>query len=173
MSHRRKDSASSTCAVFTCTSEEFWDFYDNDKLSTVELSHYVLVNVVHPRSAHLRPSDTRYRLDDLPVVLAIARAIRTEPTSSQTPPIDDTVQPIGGADRSQHAKLRDLREQHRCASTGAFDLSFVTELTDQDREQEIPDVPQRRMEAAHVIRFLLNDFKDNPSVRCTVTVSFL
>ncbi|KAJ7799932.1 hypothetical protein B0H14DRAFT_3885845 [Mycena olivaceomarginata] len=99
--------------------------------------------------------------------LFVSFALLTEPTSSQTPTIDTTVQHIEGADRSEQAKLRDLiteREQHRCAITGAFDLSFVTELLQQGREQEIPDVPQLRMEAAHVIPFLLNDFDNNPGV---------
>ncbi|KAJ7799921.1 hypothetical protein B0H14DRAFT_2901689 [Mycena olivaceomarginata] len=211
MSHRRTDSAGSTCTVLTCTSDEFWDLYDNDNLSTVELARDVLNNAVHPRRTRLRQSDTRFRLDDLLVgmlqqapdpcgqryvavalhiahekgtdavidvakawldylflpMLAIARASRTEPTSSQTPTIDTTVQHIEGADRSEQAKLRDLineREQHRCAITGAFDLSFVTELLQQGREQEIPDVPQLRMEAAHAIPFLLNDFDNNPGV---------
>jgi hypothetical protein len=65
MSHRRTDSAGSTCTVLTCTSDEFWDLYDNDNLSTVELARDVLNNAVHPRRTRLRQSDTRFRLDDL------------------------------------------------------------------------------------------------------------
>ncbi|CAK5276762.1 unnamed protein product [Mycena citricolor] len=81
---------------------------------------------------------------------------QTEPASSQTPTID-----------KGHAELRDLiadREQHRCAITGAFDRSFVTELLQQGRGQEIPDVPQLRMQVAHVLPFLLNDLDDPPGV---------
>ncbi|KAJ6600191.1 hypothetical protein B0H10DRAFT_2441155 [Mycena sp. CBHHK59/15] len=194
MSHRRTESVESTCTVLTCTSDEFWDFFGNDKLSTVELAQDTLRNVIHPNSARLRQSDARYRLDDLLAalhiahekgidavldvakawldnlflpMLTIARSPRTEPASSQTPTIDTTVQHIEGTDRSEQGKLRDTiaaREQNRCAITGAFDLSFVTKLLQQGREQEIPDVPQLRMEAAHVIPFLLNDFNNNTGI---------
>ncbi|CAK5279108.1 unnamed protein product [Mycena citricolor] len=211
MSHRRTDSASSTCTVLTCTSDQFWDVYDNDKLSTIELVRDVLNNAIRPRKTFLRQSDTRFHLDDLLVgmlqqapdpsgqryvavalliahekgteavidiarawmdylflpMLSIARAVRTEPTSSQTPTIDTTVQHIEGADRLEQTRLRDLtsqREQHRCAITGAFDLSFVSKLLQQGRGKEIPDVPQLRMEAAHIIPFLLNDFDNKPDI---------
>ncbi|KAJ6621954.1 hypothetical protein B0H10DRAFT_2214770 [Mycena sp. CBHHK59/15] len=212
MSHRRTDSVESTCTVLTCTSDEFWEFFDNGSLSTVELAEDLLRNVIRPNKARLRESDARYHLDELLAgmlqeapdpsgkryaavalhiahgkgpeavvdvakawldnlflpMLTIARSPRAEPASSQTPTIDTTVQRIEGADRSEQSKLRDTvagREQNRCAITGAFDRSFVTELLQQGRGQEIPTgVPQLRMAAAHIIPFLLNDFSNDTGI---------
>ncbi|KAJ7121020.1 hypothetical protein C8R44DRAFT_853342 [Mycena epipterygia] len=185
MSHRRTKSVESTCTVLTCTSDEFWDFFGNDKLSTIELVQDSLRNVIHPNRERLRQSDARYRLDNLldgmlqqaphpsgqryaavalhiahekgiDTVINVAKAW-TEPASSlaQTPTMH-----IEGAERSEPSKLRDTiaaREQNRYAIIGAFDSSFVTELLKQGREKEIPDAPQLRMQVAHVIPVLLDD----------------
>ncbi|KAJ7670527.1 hypothetical protein B0H17DRAFT_1141756 [Mycena rosella] len=83
-------------------------------------------------------------------VVYVAKAwLKTEPTSSQTPTLDATVQEIEGADKSDQSKLRDMiagREQNRCAITGVFDRSSF------------------RMAATHIIPFLLNDFSEDVGI---------
>ena len=65
MSHSRSNSAESTGTVLTCTSEEYDDFLNNEKLQTEVLSDDVLRSVIRQNSAKLRAADGRYRLDDL------------------------------------------------------------------------------------------------------------
>ncbi len=48
-----------------CTSEEFRNLYDNERLLTGVLSDDALRNIIGPNSARLRAADPRYRLDDL------------------------------------------------------------------------------------------------------------
>ena len=65
MSRSRSNSAESTGTILTCTSEEYDDFFNNEKLQTEPLSDDVLRNVICQNSAKLRAADRRYRLDDL------------------------------------------------------------------------------------------------------------
>ncbi|KAF9028878.1 hypothetical protein BDZ89DRAFT_1065773 [Hymenopellis radicata] len=90
---------------------------------------------------------------------------KVESSGSQTPTIDDTIIQIEKASRVDQPDLRDklcVRESFRCAITRSFDTKRAEELIDQGKSNEIPpDTPQRRMEAAHIIPFLLNNFKDS------------
>ncbi|KAF9028875.1 hypothetical protein BDZ89DRAFT_743398 [Hymenopellis radicata] len=88
-----------------------------------------------------------------------------ESSGSQTPTLDDTTIQIEKASRVDQrdlrAKLR-IREAFRCAITRTFDAKRAKELLKQGKRNEVPPhTPQRRMEAAHIIPFLLNNFKDN------------
>ncbi|KAF8464939.1 hypothetical protein DFH94DRAFT_784376 [Russula ochroleuca] len=102
-------------------------------------------------------------------MLAISKAIRTNPASSQTPDIDTTMQHIESASRAgqrsaaEQRALRDQvarRERYFCAITKLFDKSLAEKLVKAGHEEEIPDAGQHRMEAAHIIPFLLNKFDD-------------
>ncbi|KAH9059036.1 hypothetical protein EDB87DRAFT_836873 [Lactarius vividus] len=96
-------------------------------------------------------------------MLAISKAVKTEPTSSQTPTIDTTVQYIESASRKDQPTLGSqvaLRERYHCAITKAFDIALPRKLAKERRAGEIPDVAQHPMEAAHIIPFLLNKFDD-------------
>ncbi|KAH9011480.1 hypothetical protein EDB85DRAFT_1117299 [Lactarius pseudohatsudake] len=92
-------------------------------------------------------------------MLAISKAIKTEPASSRTPTIDTTVQHIESASPTLRAKVA-LRERYHCAITKAFDIAPARKLAKERRAGEIPDVAQHPMEAAHIIPFLLNKFDD-------------
>ncbi|KAH9026718.1 hypothetical protein EDB83DRAFT_1926692 [Lactarius deliciosus] len=93
-------------------------------------------------------------------MLAISKAIKTEPASSQTPSIDTTVQHIECASPTLRAKVA-LRERYHCAITKAFDQARARELSKEGRVGEVPNkVGQLPMEAAHIIPFLLNEFDD-------------
>jgi hypothetical protein len=65
MSLPRSNSAESTCTVLTCTSEEYQDFYDNERLLTEVLSEDAERNIIGPNSARLQQAEPRYRLDKL------------------------------------------------------------------------------------------------------------
>ncbi|KAH8995218.1 hypothetical protein EDB86DRAFT_2922821 [Lactarius hatsudake] len=96
-------------------------------------------------------------------MLAISKAVKTEPASSQTPTIDTTMQYIESASRKDQPTLRSkvaLRERYHCAITNAFDITLARKLAKERRAREIPDVAQHPMEAAHIIPFLLNKFDD-------------
>ena len=117
--------------------------------------------------------------DDL--VLAISKARKTEPASSQTPTIDITMEHTESASRKDQRHLRTevstvlcfvfahcytkmiqvaKREQYRCAITKAVDRARVEELEKEECFDEIPEGAQLIMRAAHVIPFLLNNFND-------------
>jgi hypothetical protein len=63
------DSAESTCTVLTCTSLNFRDFFQNERLLTEALSDDVLVSTIRPNRARLRAADPKYRLDDLLIAM--------------------------------------------------------------------------------------------------------
>jgi hypothetical protein len=65
MSLPRLGSVESIRAVLTGTSEEFRDFYDNERLVTGVLVQKVQDNIIGPNSEKLREADKRYRLHDL------------------------------------------------------------------------------------------------------------
>ncbi|KAH9168291.1 hypothetical protein EDB89DRAFT_2074117 [Lactarius sanguifluus] len=89
-------------------------------------------------------------------MLAVSKAIKTWPVSSQTP---TAKQHIESASRNDQRVLRAkvaLREQYRCAITKTFDKARVEKLQREGRVDEIPRVGQLRMEPAHIMPFLLN-----------------
>ncbi|KAH9170892.1 hypothetical protein EDB89DRAFT_1218022 [Lactarius sanguifluus] len=93
-------------------------------------------------------------------MLAISKAIKTEPASSQTPTIDTTVQRIESASPILRAKVA-LRERYHCAITKAFDQARARKLSKEGRVGEVPNkVGQLPMEVAHIVPFLLNEFDD-------------
>ncbi|KAH8993395.1 hypothetical protein EDB92DRAFT_398703 [Lactarius akahatsu] len=93
-------------------------------------------------------------------MLAISKAIKTEPASSQTPTNDTTVQHVESASPTLRAKVA-LRERYHCAITKAFDIARARKLSKEGRVGEVPNkVGQLPMEAAHIIPFLLNEFDD-------------
>jgi hypothetical protein len=65
MSLPSSDSAESILAVLIGTSEEFSDFYDDERLVTEVLVHEALENVLGPKRERLCEADKRYRLHDL------------------------------------------------------------------------------------------------------------
>ncbi|KAH9051153.1 hypothetical protein EDB83DRAFT_2627678 [Lactarius deliciosus] len=65
MSLRGSDPTESICAVLTCTSKEYQDLYDNNRLLSGALSDGALRNIIHPNGARLRAADSQYRLGDL------------------------------------------------------------------------------------------------------------
>ncbi|KAH8995217.1 hypothetical protein EDB86DRAFT_1182462 [Lactarius hatsudake] len=92
-------------------------------------------------------------------MLAISKAIKTEPASSQTPTIDTTVQHIESASPTLRAKVA-LRERYHCAITKAFDQARARKLSKEGRVEEVPNkVGQLPKEVAHIIP-LLNEFDD-------------
>ncbi|KAH9003344.1 hypothetical protein EDB86DRAFT_2826509 [Lactarius hatsudake] len=62
---RRSDPTEFICDVLTCTSKDYQDLYDNDRLATEVLSDGALRNIIHPNCARLRAADSQYHLDDL------------------------------------------------------------------------------------------------------------
>jgi hypothetical protein len=65
MSLPSSDSVESIRAVLTGTSEEFRDFYDDERLVTDVLVHEALENILGPKRERLHEADKRYRLHDL------------------------------------------------------------------------------------------------------------
>ncbi|KAH9171033.1 hypothetical protein EDB89DRAFT_1973712 [Lactarius sanguifluus] len=95
--------------------------------------------------------------------MAISKAMKTEPASSQTPTIDITMQHIESAPRKDQRRLRTQvaqREQYRCTITKIFDRARTKKLQEERRFDEIPREPTVKMQAAHIIPFLLNKFDD-------------
>ncbi|KAF7982959.1 hypothetical protein HWV62_24536 [Athelia sp. TMB] len=64
MSNRDKASVESTCTVFSCTSNEFCDVYEDSTVSTSVLSEDTLASIAGNREL-LRSAEQRYRLGDL------------------------------------------------------------------------------------------------------------
>ncbi|KAH9020419.1 hypothetical protein EDB84DRAFT_567649 [Lactarius hengduanensis] len=93
-------------------------------------------------------------------MLAIYKAMKTEPASSQTPTIDVTMQHIESASRNDQRLLRTRREQYRCAITKVFDSARVGKLQTERRFGEIPPGANSDMAAAHIVPFSLNKFND-------------
>ncbi|KAH9012724.1 hypothetical protein EDB85DRAFT_1900150 [Lactarius pseudohatsudake] len=100
-------------------------------------------------------------LDDLLLpVLAVSKAMKSWPASSQIP---TAKQHIESASRNDQRVLRAkvaLREQYRCAITKTFDKARVEKLQREGRVDEISRVGQLRMEPAHITPFLLNKVDD-------------
>ncbi|KAF9531568.1 hypothetical protein CPB83DRAFT_833263 [Crepidotus variabilis] len=210
---QRNTSLESTCSVLSCTSKDFFDFFDGD-LNTDILANDAINKIINPTKQRLidaviipntTPRYDLYKLltamithapdplgkryvavalhiahqkgaDDvvgiakawlehlfLPM-LAISIHDKTEPSGSQTPTLDATVQVIEFADRSEQAELRKRvaeREDYRCAVTGALDKARVKELEMLQRVEEIPHAPAHaRMQAAHIIPLSLDNFQD-------------
>lgn len=65
MSLSSSDSAELICSILTRASEEYHEFYNDEKLPTNVLSDDVLRKDIRPNSAKLRAADKRYRLDHL------------------------------------------------------------------------------------------------------------
>ncbi|KAH9168292.1 hypothetical protein EDB89DRAFT_2074118 [Lactarius sanguifluus] len=124
----------------------------------------VCLHIAHQKGEDGVVNAAKAWLDNLLLpMLAISKAVKTEPASSQTPTIDTTVQYIESASRRDQPTLRSkvaLRERYRCAITKAFDITLARKLAKERRAGEIPDVAQHPMEAAHIIPFLLNKFDD-------------
>ena len=57
------DWAESTCTSLSCTSAEFHELYDNDRLYTNTLSQDAIENIIGLNREHLREANPRYRLD--------------------------------------------------------------------------------------------------------------
>ncbi|KAH8997209.1 hypothetical protein EDB86DRAFT_937136 [Lactarius hatsudake] len=96
-------------------------------------------------------------------MLAIYKAMKTEPASSQTTTIDETMQHIESASRNDQRLLRTRvaqREQYRCAITKVFDSARVRKLQSERRFGEIPPGANSDMAAAHIVPFSLNKFND-------------
>ncbi|KAH9046948.1 hypothetical protein EDB83DRAFT_2403959 [Lactarius deliciosus] len=96
-------------------------------------------------------------------MLAIYKAMKTEPASSQTPTIEETMQHIESASRNDQRLLRTRvaqREQYRCAITKVFDSARVGKLQSERRFGEIPPGANSDMAAAHIVPFSLNKFND-------------
>ncbi|KAH9171032.1 hypothetical protein EDB89DRAFT_1973706 [Lactarius sanguifluus] len=95
--------------------------------------------------------------------MAISKAMKTEPASSQTPTIDITMQHIESASRNDQRLLRTRvaqREQYRCAITKVFDSARVGKLQSERRFREIPPGANSDMAAAHIVPFSLNKLND-------------
>ncbi|KAJ7089614.1 hypothetical protein C8R44DRAFT_751357 [Mycena epipterygia] len=75
--------------------------------AVIDVAKAWLDNLFLP-SLSLNLSRSAHSLIVPPKVLTISEAQKTEPSSSQTPTIDTTVQHIEGADRSEQRKLRDI-----------------------------------------------------------------
>ncbi|KAI9466109.1 hypothetical protein BJY52DRAFT_1413613 [Lactarius psammicola] len=149
--------------------------YHLDKLLSAMLEHaphplgrrYVAVclHIAHQKGEDGVLGAAKAWLDNLLLpMLAISKAIKSEPVTSQSPTIEDTtVQYIGSASRAGQPVLRAsiaLREQYRCAITKIFDSARAEKLERAGRLGEVPDDGQSPMEAAHIIPFLLNKFDD-------------
>ena len=65
MSLTCSDSLESIRTVLTCTSEEFWDVYDDANIETGTLVQDALDHIIGPNIEKLRAADKRYRLDGL------------------------------------------------------------------------------------------------------------
>jgi len=124
----------------------------------------VALHIAHDKGGDMVVAAAKAWMDNLFLpMLALSKATKTEPSSSQTPTIDSRVQEIEGASRSEQSDLRAqvaTRELYHCAITGAFDIDHVTLLLNQGREPQIPHGPQATMEAAHIIPFSLNNFDE-------------
>lgn len=59
--------------------------------------------------------------------------------------------------RSRNIKIVE-REQHRCAITNWFDLTYVVALLGAGRQDEIPKGLQCIAKVAHIIPFMLNNY---------------
>ncbi|KAJ7622994.1 hypothetical protein B0H17DRAFT_1112146 [Mycena rosella] len=96
-------------------------------------------------------------------MLTIATDNRSEPSSSQTPTLDETAQVIESAGRKEQREFRTSlakRERYYCAITQTFDRDRVDFLDAQQRSNEVPRVPAHKMVAAHIIPLFLNNFND-------------
>ncbi|KAK6974789.1 hypothetical protein R3P38DRAFT_3131507 [Favolaschia claudopus] len=96
-------------------------------------------------------------------MLAIAVDHRSEPSGSQTPTIDLTAQGMENADRKPQRDFRIAlaqRERYYCAITGSFDRDRGELLDTLGRSNEVPQVPARKMVAAHIIPLYLNSFDE-------------
>jgi hypothetical protein len=112
------------------------------------------------------------------IVLTISMDNRSEPSSSQTPTLDETAQVIESADRKEQREFRASvsqidpwflsiklsqlakREDYYCAITRAFDRERVEYLDAHQRSHEVPHAAARKMVAAHIIPLFLNSFDD-------------
>ncbi|KAH9920956.1 uncharacterized protein B0H18DRAFT_1022933 [Fomitopsis serialis] len=84
-----------------------------------------------------------------------------QPSSSQTPTLHRTEEQTESSTRSDLKTCLQQREQHRCAITRAFDSARGFELM---RSQDIPPGSSfQYMAAAHIIPFVLDDFRDDNS----------
>ncbi|KAF9446365.1 hypothetical protein P691DRAFT_188745 [Macrolepiota fuliginosa MF-IS2] len=100
------------------------------------------------------------------------KAIRTEPSSNQTPTFDDTAARIENTTRAQQSTLRSQvasRERFRCPITRSFCNNRKKVL--QNKGLEVPGEPYDLMETAHIIPSLLNKFdpKTNPAAEAAHT----
>ncbi|KAN0133015.1 hypothetical protein V8E53_009188 [Lactarius tabidus] len=124
----------------------------------------VCLHIAHQKGEDGVVNAAKAWLDNLFLpMLAISKARKTEPASSQTPTIDITMEHIASASRNDQSLLRARvaqREQDRCAITKAIDRAFIRKLQDEGRSEEISDDAQALMHAAHIIPFLLNRFDD-------------
>ncbi|KAH8993056.1 hypothetical protein EDB86DRAFT_2830278 [Lactarius hatsudake] len=96
-------------------------------------------------------------------MLAIYKAMKTVPASSQTPTVDITMQHIESASRNDQRLLRTQvaqREKYRCAITKVFDIARVRKLQTERRFGEIPPGAKSDMATAHIVPFSLNKFDD-------------
>ncbi|KAJ6530738.1 hypothetical protein B0H19DRAFT_1191955 [Mycena capillaripes] len=96
-------------------------------------------------------------------MLTISMDNRSEPSSSQTPTLDETAQVIESADRKEQREFRASlakREDYYCAITRAFDRERVEYLDAHQRSHEVPHAAARKMVAAHIIPLFLNSFDD-------------
>jgi hypothetical protein len=92
-------------------------------------------------------------------MLATSKAIRTDPSSSQTPTIADTLAHIESASPNDQHVLRAKvahREEYYCAITKYFDFNRAVQLGKENRIGEIPAQPIQRMEAVHIIPLQFN-----------------
>ncbi|KAJ6587766.1 hypothetical protein B0H10DRAFT_2093598 [Mycena sp. CBHHK59/15] len=88
---------------------------------------------------------------------------RSEPSSSQTPTLDQTASVIESADRKEQREFRTAlakRERYHCAITHTFDRDRVEYLDALGRSHEVPHLPAHKMAAAHIIPLFLNSFDD-------------
>lgn len=98
-------------------------------------------------------------------VLSLFRREKAEPSESQTPTLHHTSTRIGSTTRSRQKTLRDqvsVRERQRCAIIGALDHRVAFSLT----EEQANDLRAQgtlnlaTIEAAHIIPFCFNNFRD-------------
>ncbi|KAH8992899.1 hypothetical protein EDB92DRAFT_1855517, partial [Lactarius akahatsu] len=124
----------------------------------------ICLHIAHQKGEDGVVNAAKAWLDNLLLpMLAIYKAMETEPASSQTPTIDITMQHIESPSRKDQRRLRThvaQREQYRCAITKIFDRARTKKLQEERRFDEVPREITVKMQAAHIIPFLLNKFDD-------------